>query len=99
MISFIHIRKTKWFSYVEPGLPGQMVRATYRGTDLSGIPDPIGDGVPNREYIVIRLFKADAILAPCPDFCSDGESPAISAKDKKIIAAYSKLVKTIKEIK
>ncbi|MBK8831037.1 MAG: hypothetical protein IPN60_09290 [Saprospiraceae bacterium] len=88
-----YIRKKKWFSYIGPGNPGDFVQAIYRGTDEDDVEDPLlgpNGGVPGNTYIVGLLYKASAVVAPCPDFCNGGEAIRISKADRDIMNAFQK---------
>ncbi len=88
-----YIRKKKWFSYIGPGNPGDFVQAIYRGSDEDDFIDPLlgpNGGVPGKTYIVGLLYKASAVIAPCPDFCNGGEAMLFSEKDKVLINVFQK---------
>jgi len=94
-VTYEKIRLKKWFRNCGTGAAGQLVTALYVGIDEAGNVDRFGEGQIGATYIVVLLNKSNAILAPCPDFCENGESPTISEADKKIIKAYDKLAKEL----
>jgi hypothetical protein len=85
MERYTHIRKKKWFSMLGSGPAGTVVEAVYNGQDSNGRPDPIGEGIIGKTYNVIMLAKSDAILAPCPDFCNDGETIKLNTSDRTLV--------------
>ena len=65
----------------------------YRGTDEDDVEAQLlgpNGGVPGNTYRVGLLYKASAVVAPCPDFCNGGEAIRISKADRDIMNAFQK---------